>query len=189
MISADNAQVPPDLQVRQWFNTDKPITLSELRGKVVAIEAFQMLCPGCINHGIPQAQRIHATFPKSLVAVIGLHTVFEHHAAMEPVSLQAFLFEYGINFPVAVDAAGENNPTPKTMQAWGQRGTPTLWPLDRSGRLRSAHLGQVHDMAVGAEIATLICEQDSPAAQPLSDDHNTSGACRPTREIDESARK
>ncbi|NQZ73343.1 MAG: TlpA family protein disulfide reductase, partial [Dinoroseobacter sp.] len=52
MISADNAQLPPDLQVRQWFNTDKPITLSELRGKVVAIEAFQMLCPGCINHGI-----------------------------------------------------------------------------------------------------------------------------------------
>lgn len=189
MIPADKAQVPPDLQVRQWFNTEKPFTLSELRGKVVAIEAFQMLCPGCISHGIPQAQRIHATFPKSEVAVVGLHTVFEHHAAMEPVSLQAFLFEYGINFPVAVDVAGENNPIPKTMQAWGQRGTPTLWLLDRSGRLRSAHLGQTHDMAVGAEIATLIAEQDGSAAQLLPDDHNTSEACRPAREIDERARK
>ena len=184
MIPADKAQRPPELQVRQWFNMEKPITLSELRGKVVAIEAFQMLCPGCITHGIPQAQRIHETFPKSEVAVIGLHTVFEHHAAMEPVSLQAFLFEYGINFPVAVDVAGENNPTPKTMRAWGQRGTPTLWLLDHSGRLRSAHLGQTHDMVVGAEIATLLAEQDGSAFQPSPDFHNMSGACCPVRSMD-----
>lgn len=101
--------------------------------------------------------------PKSEVPVIGLHSVFEHHAATEPVSLQAFLFEYGINFPVAVDLAGENTPTPKTLQVWGQRGTPTLWLLDRAGRLRSAHLRQVHDMIVGAEIATLLGEQDGTA--------------------------
>lgn len=184
MIPADKAQQPPDLQVRQWFNTEKPITLSELRGKVVAIEAFQMLCPGCITHGIPQAQRIQATFPRSEVAVIGLHTVFEHHTAMEPVSLQAFLFEFGIDFPVAVDAAGENTPMPKTMRAWGQRGTPTLWLLDGKGRLRSTHLGQTHDMAVGAEIATLIAEQDGFSAQPSSDDRNMSGVCHPNGEED-----
>lgn len=184
MISADKAQLPPDLEVRQWFNTEMPIPLAESRGKVVAIEAFQMLCPGCITHGIPQAQRIHAAFPESEVAVIGLHTVFEHHEAMEPVSLQAFLFEFGINFAVAVDAAGENNPIPKTMRAWGLRGTPTLWLLDRKGHLRSTHLGQTHDMAVGAEIATLISQQGGSTAQPSSEGLNIFGVCHLDGEVD-----
>ena len=48
----------PELAVSRWFNTDENPTLAGLRGEVVVIEAFQMLCPGCVSHGIPQAQRI-----------------------------------------------------------------------------------------------------------------------------------
>lgn len=36
----------PDLQVAKWINNDGPVTLLGLRGKVVVLEAFQMLCPG-----------------------------------------------------------------------------------------------------------------------------------------------
>ena len=122
----------PDLAVSRWFNTTEDLTLEKLRGRVVLIEAFQMLCPGCVSHGLPQAMRVHDSFPKELVSVIGLHTVFEHHAAMTPVSLEAFLFEYGIGFPVAVDSAGPQG-IPITMGAFGMRGTPTL-RADRSCR-------------------------------------------------------
>ena len=45
----------PDLQVAEWINNDGPVTLLGLRGKVVVLEAFQMLCPGCVAHGLPQA--------------------------------------------------------------------------------------------------------------------------------------
>ena len=90
----------PELQVERWFNTRTPITLAELRGKVVVIEAFQMLCPGCVSHGLPQALAIAATFSTDQVAVIGLHSVFEHHSAMQPHALEAFLHEYRIKFPV-----------------------------------------------------------------------------------------
>ena len=84
----------PPLIVSQWFNTDKPLSLEALRGKVVVIEAFQMLCPGCVSHALPQAQRVAAAFSTNDVAVIGLHTVFEHHEAMRPEALKAFLHEY-----------------------------------------------------------------------------------------------
>ena len=47
------------------------------------MEAFQMLCPGCVSHGLPQAKRIQHTFGDA-VTVLGLHCVFEHHAAMTP---------------------------------------------------------------------------------------------------------
>lgn len=148
----------PPWQVSQWFNTTGSPSLESLRGKVVVLEAFQMLCPGCVSHGLPQAARVHATFPAERVAVIGLHTVFEHHAAMTPVALQAFLHEYRVAFPVGVDAADGPGPIPATMRAYGMRGTPTLVLIDAAGRLREQHFGQVPDLVLGAQIAALLGE-------------------------------
>jgi len=148
----------PELQCAQWFNTDAPITLAALRGKVVVIEAFQMLCPGCVSHGLPQVQKLRQMFPEDHVVVLGLHTVFEHHAAMTPVALQAFLHEYRIQFPVGVDLPADTGPIPRTMAAYGMRGTPTLLIIDRAGRLRHQHFGQVEDMALGAQVALLMGE-------------------------------
>ncbi len=148
----------PPILASEWLNTSEPLTLDGLRGRVVAIECFQMLCPGCVSHGLPQAQRIAQTFRSQDVAVIGLHCVFEHHAAQGPVSLAAFLHEYRIRFPVAVDMAGANGPLPQTMAACALEGTPTLLLIDREGRLRARHFGQVADLALGAEIMMLVQE-------------------------------
>ena len=144
----------------QWFNSTRVLQLADLHGKVVVLHAFQMLCPACVHHGLPQAQRIQASFAAQDVAVIGLHTVFEHHAAMSPVSLQAFLHEYRIEFPVGVDARGADplDPIPATMRAYGMQGTPSLMLIDRSGKLRRQAFGAESDMTVGAAIATLIAE-------------------------------
>jgi peroxiredoxin len=124
----------------------------------VALHAFQMLCPGCVAHGIPQAQRIHELFGQADVSVIGLHTVFEHHEAMTPVSLKAFVHEYRLTFPIGVDRPGRAGPLPVTMERYAMRGTPTLILIDRRGRLRQHAFGQVDDMAVGASIAGLLAE-------------------------------
>ncbi len=165
----DNAHpMAPALQVERWFNTPAPITLDALRGKVVVLEAFQMLCPGCVSHGLPQAMRIRSTFADEQVAVIGLHAVFEHHQAMTAVALQAFLHEYRIPFPVGIDRPGVDQPIPHTMRAYAMRGTPTLALIDRNGRLRQQHFGQVGDLAVGAQIAGLLAEAYSgiPGTEP-----------------------
>ena len=101
------SDLAPPILASEWLNTPEPLTLEGLCGRVVVIECFQMLCPGCVSHGLPQAQRIAQTFRPQDVAVIGLHCVFEHHAAMTPLSLRAFLHEYRIRFPVAVDMTGD----------------------------------------------------------------------------------
>ena len=156
----------PPWQVDRWFNTSDAITLESLRGKVVVLEAFQMLCPGCVSHGLPQAARVHATFPAEQVAVVGLHTVFEHHAAMTPVSLQAFLHEYRIHFPVAVDApGGHGHAMPRTMRAYDMQGTPTLTLIDAGGIIRHQHFGRISDLELGAQIATLLAEANAPRQQ------------------------
>ncbi len=148
----------PELIISQWFNSKDEITLAGLRGRVVVIEAFQMLCPGCVNHALPQAQNIHKMFSAEEVSVIGVHTVFEHHQAMTPVSLEAFLHEYRISFPVGVDKVSARGNIPRTMAAYDMQGTPTTILLDKEGRIRKQKLGQEHDMLIGAEIMSLLRE-------------------------------
>ncbi len=147
----------PDWQVSQWFNAPGALTLAGLRGRVVMVCAFQMLCPGCVAHGLPQAQRVAALIRPEDVAVIGLHSVFEHHAAMGPVALAAFLHEYRIRFPVGVDQPdGEGQPL--TMRRYGFEGTPTTVLIDREGRLRRQTLGHLPDLQLGAELMALAGE-------------------------------
>lgn len=151
----------PELVVEHWFNTPKPIRLADLRGRVVLIEAFQMLCPGCVSHGLPQAVKVRQLFKPEDVVVLGLHSVFEHHAAQgTKAALEAFLHEYRITFPVGLDAPSPNSPAPQTMIRYRLRGTPSLLLIDRQGRLRKQAFGHVEDMSLGAEIMALIKDGD-----------------------------
>ena len=152
----------PAWHTTAWLNTPAPLSLEQLRGKVVLLHAFQMLCPGCVAHALPQAQRVAALFAQAPLAVIGLHTVFEHHAAMGLESLRAFVHEYRIGFPVGVDEPAADGPIPRTMQAYAMQGTPTLVLIDAQGRLRRQVFGQHDDLLLGAELAILLAEVGAP---------------------------
>lgn len=116
-----------------------------------------MLCPGCVSHALPQAARVRAAFREEDLAVIGLHTVFEHHEAQgSKEALAAFLHEYRIKFPVGIDAPSADGGIPQTMRAYNMQGTPTMILVDRAGRLRLQRFGHVDDLLLGAAIATLI---------------------------------
>jgi AhpC/TSA family len=148
----------PELKISSWLNADKPLSLAGLRGRVVVIHAFQMLCPGCVSHGLPQAIKIRNTFTETDVVVLGLHSVFEHHAVMGIEALKVFMHEYRIGFPVGIDQADTHSDIPLTMQEYGLRGTPSLILIDRVGQIRLHHFGVIDDMRVGAQIGQLVAE-------------------------------
>jgi peroxiredoxin len=156
---SDTFKIADELIVEEWINTTQPISLSDLRARVVVLHAFQMLCPGCVAHGIPQAIKIHNAFSRDDVVVLGLHTVFEHHAVMNPAALKVFIHEYKIPFPVGIDTAQTDHPIPLTMQAYELRGTPSMVIIDRLGHVRLSHLGQIDDLHVGAILGQLIAEK------------------------------
>lgn len=151
-------ETAPPLQVSQWINAEQPITLADLRGRVVVLHAFQMLCPGCVAHSIPQAIKIHNAFDRKDLVVLGLHTVFEHHAVMGPDALEVFIHEYRIPFPVGIDTAGVGTDIPLTMQTYGFRGTPSLVLIDRSGAIRLSHFGSLDDLRLGILLGQLVSE-------------------------------
>ena len=158
-LAAAKAPAAPPLQISSWVGVEGHPTLADFRGRVLLIEAFQMLCPGCVSVGLPQAQRVQQAFDQSQVAVIGLHTVFEHHAAQGPRgAIEAFAHEYRLTFPIGIDAPGTPGGIPLTMQAYAMRGTPTLILIDRQGRLRMQRFGHVDDLALGSALTTLLLE-------------------------------
>ncbi|MFC7515962.1 redoxin domain-containing protein [Herbaspirillum sp. GCM10030257] len=167
-----NFSLYPELDVLEWINTAQPIRLADLRGRVVVLHAFQMLCPGCVSYGIPQAERIARTFPSKEVIVLGLHTVFEHHDVMTPAALRAFASEYRIRMPIAIDRPAETGSVPTTMRLLQLQGTPSLVLLDKTGRIRHQHLGEVEDLRVGAEIGALLMET-AQSEHPVGSDIKT----------------
>jgi peroxiredoxin len=155
----------PEWRTTRWFNTDAPLSLARLRGQVVVLHAFQMLCPGCVTRGIPQAQRAAELFAGAPVTVVGLHTVFEHHDVMTPAALEVFLHEYRIRFPVGVDEPGEDgDPIPRTMRAYALRGTPSTVLIDAEGRIRQQVFGTHDDLVLGAQIGLLVAEADGSSS-------------------------
>ena len=165
----------PELSTSHWINSDTPITLKSLRGKVVVIEAFQMLCPGCVSHGLPQAMRIRQSFSEADVTVLGLHTVFEHHEAQgSKEALAAFMHEYQINFPVGIDLNASGRRLPETMARYGLRGTPSLVLIDREGRFQEQFFGSVSDISIGAKIMELVMNVTRDVNDPAA---SHSGGC------------
>jgi len=140
-----------------------PLSLAEMKGKVVVIHAFQMLCPGCVSHGLPQAKAVFELYQDREVEMIGLHTVFEHHAVMTKEALTAFAHEYRIPFPLAIDKPSVSGRIPTTMEKYHMQGTPSLIILDKKGYVRLNHFGRMSDMQVGNVIGSLLSEQNDIA--------------------------
>lgn len=161
-MNHDARDVAPPLRVSQWFNSDTELTLEKLRGKVVLVEVFQMLCPACVMHSMPQAVRLWQKFRSGPdageVMILGLHSVFEHHRVMTPEALAVYLHEFRIPFPVGVDMAGSSGPIPQTMQAYGMQGTPTALFIDRDGQLRRQEFGAESDANVMDRLERMMAE-------------------------------
>ncbi|HEU4775023.1 MAG TPA: TlpA family protein disulfide reductase [Lysobacter sp.] len=164
-------RIAPPWSVSRWFNGDG-LSLESLRGRPVFLHAFQMLCPACVQHAVPQSLKVAEAFSGTDLAVVGLHTVFEHHHAMGPEALAVYLHENRIGYPVGVDAHRDGDPVPLTMRAYAMQGTPTLCLVDRGGRLRLQHFGLLDDLRLGARIASLLAEPaprlDLPGGAPIS---------------------
>lgn len=147
----------PAWTISRWFNS-QPLALADLFGRPVFLHTFQMLCPGCVQHAVPQSLKVAEAFAQTDLAVIGLHTVFEHHHVMGPEALAVYLHENRIHYPVGVDAHAEGDPIPLTMRRYALQGTPSLMLIDRAGKLRLKHFGLIDDLGLGAQIGSLLAE-------------------------------
>ncbi len=69
-------QPAPDIQVGAWVRGE-PANFSTMRGRVVLVEVFQVNCPGCFVHALPEVLHLYQNFHHKGLEVIGLATAFE----------------------------------------------------------------------------------------------------------------
>ena len=87
--------------------------------------------------------------------------------------LKAFIQEYRLKFPIALDQPNPASPIPHTMERYKMRGTPSLVLIDRNGQVRKHAFGAVDDLRIGAEIGALIQELGYRRADPAVQRPNT----------------
>lgn len=85
----------------EWLNTAAPLSLKQLRGKVVLLDFWTFCCINCI-HVIPDLKYLEAKYPNELV-VIGVHSAkFDNEK--ETGNIRQAILRYEIEHPVVNDA-------------------------------------------------------------------------------------
>jgi len=68
----------PNLKIGEWVQ-GVPTNIDKEKSKVVVVEVFQVNCPGCFLHGIPEVIGVYNNTDKSEVKVLGIATAFEDY--------------------------------------------------------------------------------------------------------------
>lgn len=116
-----------------WLNTDEPIALSDLRGKIVLLDFWTYCCINCI-HVIADLKKLEAKYADQLI-VIGVHSAkFTTEKGTD--SIRKAILRYGIEHPVIND---------RDFEVWNQYGVsawPTLVLINPRGRIIGVQSGE-----------------------------------------------
>lgn len=136
---------PPDLDGGvAWLNTDKPLKLKDLKGKIVLLDFWTLCCINCI-HVLPDLAKLEKKYEKEIV-VIGVHSAkFENEKETE--SIRKAILRYEIAHPVVNDA------DMKIWNAYDVSSWPTLAVIDPEGNFVGRVSGEgnfdILDRAIG----------------------------------------
>jgi thiol-disulfide isomerase/thioredoxin len=132
---------------RGWLNTDKPLTLAALKGKVVLLDFWTYGCINCI-HIIPDLKRLEAKYPNNLV-VIGVHSAkFDNEK--ETDNIRRIILRYEIEHPVINDADF------KIWNSYAVNAWPTQVLIDPAGYVVGAVRGEGNYEVLNGAIAKTI---------------------------------
>lgn len=116
-----------------WFNVPRPLTLAELKGRMVLLDFWTLGCINC-QHIIPDLKRLEAEYRDSLV-VIGVHSG-KYATEHDDDSIRDAIKKYGLEHPVI------NDPDFAVWNTFGANAWPTLVLIDPAGNLVGGHAGE-----------------------------------------------
>ncbi len=133
-IALEDRGLAPELTgLTQWINS-KPLTLKELRGKVVIVDFWTFGCYNCRNTR-PYVRALYDKYKSQGLEILGIHTP-EFSYEKVPDNVRDAAKEQGVNWPIALD------PDFKTWQAFNNRYWPAFYFIDANGHLRYSHFGE-----------------------------------------------
>lgn len=148
MPAADAAVSAPEFPAGlEWLNTDRPLRLADLRGKVVLLDFWTYCCINCM-HVIPDLKRLEEKYPNELV-VIGVHSA-KFLAEQETANIRSAILRYGLRHPVV------NDNHMAVWKAYAVRAWPTLVLIDPDGKVAGRVSGEGIYGPMDEAIGTLV---------------------------------
>ncbi len=139
----------------EWLNTEQPLTLLGLRGKVVVLDFWTFCCINC-QHVLPQLRRIEERFPHEVV-VIGVHSA-KFHAERAQYNLRQAVMRHDVRHPVV------NDRNFLIWRAYAVRAWPTLTLIGPDGYVVGAHSGEFDAEVLGDKLALIVEEAERSGA-------------------------
>lgn len=123
----------PEFASGTWINSE-PLTIKGLAGRVVLVEFWTYGCYNCRNT-LPFVRRWHERYSDKGLTIVGVHSPeFAGEKSIENVRREVASLD--IRFPVVTDNDHE------TWRAYKVEAWPTIFVIDKSGRVRWKHVGE-----------------------------------------------
>jgi thiol-disulfide isomerase/thioredoxin len=160
----ERKQRAPELIIGgQWFNSE-PLTLEELRGKVVLIDFWTYSCINC-QRTFPYLRTWWEKYEDNGLVIIGVHAP-EFEFEKDPENLQEAIEDFDLKYPVMQD----NNFS--TWRAYNNRYWPAKYIIDKDGYIRYTHFGEGAYDETERVIQQLLSELDEDMSSDLETDVN-----------------
>jgi thiol-disulfide isomerase/thioredoxin len=129
----------PAWRNKSWLNTERPLTIESLKGRVVLLNFWVFTCYNCTNT-VPSLVDFDGKYRNRGLTIIGVHTPEfpPYSGEHDKGNLQRALEKYHIEYPVTQD-----NDT-RTWDLYGIRYWPSFVLIDKRGQIRYEGAGEFH---------------------------------------------
>lgn len=143
----DFGPAPEFTGIERWLNSE-PLTMDQLRGRVVLVDFWTYACINCIRT-LPHVNRWAELYTPQGLTVVGVHTPefpFERTTSNVEVAMR----RHGVKHPVAQDNRYG------TWKAYSNQYWPAAYLIDAQGRIRYKHFGEGEYERTEAVIRALL---------------------------------
>jgi thiol-disulfide isomerase/thioredoxin len=134
LLLAVPAERAPEIRSSDtWINSDRPLTLKSLKGRVVLIDFWAFDCDPC-KETVPRVEALYEKYRQEGLIVIGVHTPRADYEK-DVAKLRDAVKRMGIRYPVVVDNK-QKIFADYRCDLW-----PTQFVIDRQGFIRLSHGG------------------------------------------------
>lgn len=163
-VPAADPQPPPlgmpapeftHVQPQDWLQSP-PLRLADLRGQVLLLDVWTFDCWNCYR-SFPWLNALQARLGPQGLRVIGIHSP-EFERERDPAAVARKMAEFGLQHPVMLDSDFSY------WRALGNRYWPAWYLVDRQGRIRGRHVGEMHEgdaraQRIEDELRVLLAER------------------------------
>jgi peroxiredoxin len=114
-------KTPRALSASAWLNGEDPLSLDQLKGRVVLLYFWADSCKDSVNR-LAQVEQLYAQFKERGLVVIGIHAADQSDSASQTVK------DHIITFPVMVDDG-------QTAKGYRVDALPSCFLIDKTGKV------------------------------------------------------